>query len=474
MFEPLMAARRLPTTRCWRAALGWAMALTGGLGGSSCIAQRGFPCERDAQCVLAQVQGRCEPEQYCSYPDDDCDGGRRFEARAPDGLAGECVGAVGSSGSSDTTGVGESTGPDPLPACDVRPCTTQGLVVGDVHGCVRDGDDRLWCWGGNELGQLGRGVTSPAERCPGPTVELGAITQASASAHMCALDGRARVFCWGNNADDQVDWHAGTPALVRTPVEVLGLDPKPEVLDVGPTLSCVASGTTVTCWGLLEQPSPFAIDAPASVMVLATGAQHACAVVEGGAVTCVGVDGSGQLGDGDPGASGGLDDSLPIASGAALVDAGYFHSCAVVTTGLGPEVQCWGANESGQCGAPVETTIVSTPTKVPNLVPGPYQALALGAAHSCVLAADGRVQCWGDDADGQVGPNAPAGFGAHTVVLEGDQPLVAIEIGAGGSHTCARTAADGVVCWGNNGSLQLGAASSEVTRTHHWLEIGCD
>jgi alpha-tubulin suppressor-like RCC1 family protein len=60
------------------------------------------------------------------------------------------------------------------------------------------------------------------------------------------------------------------------------------------------------------------------------------------------------------------------------------------------------------------------------------------------------------------------------VVLEGDAPLHAVEIGAGDAHTCARTADDGVVCWGHNGALQLGAPSSEATRTHHWLEIGCE
>ena len=450
-----------------------------GLGAAAaCIEPRGYPCEASEQCVLEGVRGRCEPEGWCSYPDEDCDGGNRFESRAPGELAGRCIEPLAGTGTgtSGTGSEGESTGPGPAYTCPERPCATKGLVVGDAHGCVRDGEDLLWCWGSNEHGQLGRGDTTPAERCPARAVELDAVARASASRHMCALDAVSRVFCWGDNADGQVDWHGGTDALVRSPVEVLDLGFVPEVLDVGLVLSCVASGSTVECWGQVGEPPPATLATSDDVTALAAGSQHACAVIRGGKIECVGVDTSGQLGDGMPATDVALEEARPIESGARLVDAGYLHTCAVVTTELDTEVQCWGDNEYQQCGAPNDDesgAIVETPTRVSNLVEGPYQALALGARHSCVLAEDGRVQCWGDNAQGQVGPEAPPGFGAHTVVLDG-QELRAVEIGAGRFHTCARTADDRVVCWGDNGALQLGAMSSEDTRTHHWLEIGCE
>jgi Regulator of chromosome condensation (RCC1) repeat len=469
-----MGARRVGPRRCERR--GWVLGAAVLGGALSCIEPRAFPCGVSDECVLEGVQGRCEAEGWCSYPDEGCDGGSRFEALAPAGLGGQCVAAAGSSTGPDgaTTEV-ESTGPGPVYSCDERPCTTKGIVVGDDHGCVRDGLDALWCWGDNTLGQLGRGNTSPAERCPGPTVDLRAVVRASASQHMCALDAGGVLSCWGNNDSGQVDWSDGAEAIVRTPAP---LDPAsilvaPNVIDVGPDLSCAASGSSVSCWGVIGAPE--VLSTTAAVEVLAAGAQHACAVVAGGAVQCTGVDVSGQLGDGTPARTGEIETSQPIAEGASLVDAGYFHTCAVVTTTLEPEVQCWGANESGQGGAPADQEILSTPTRVPNLVGGPYQALALGARHSCVLAEDGRVQCWGDNALGQVDPAAPLGFGAHTVVLEeGAEPLRAIEIGAGRAHTCARTADDGVVCWGDNGALQLGAPSSEASRAFHWLELGCE
>jgi alpha-tubulin suppressor-like RCC1 family protein len=452
----------------------WRSMAVGLLAGLSCITPRGFPCERDEQCVLDRVEGRCELEQYCSYPDDDCDGGYRFEARAPAGLAGRCVEpALGTSGSGGSSTDASSSGPDPSLMCNERPCMATRLVVGDVHGCVHDGEDTLWCWGSNGSGQLGPGTTSLAERCPGPTVELGMLTQASAAEHMCALDERASVFCWGNNSHGQADWHVDDE-IVSTPRNVVELGVVPEVLDVGPRLSCVGSGIEVVCWGQVD-PSPFSVELDADVLVLATGEQHACAVDVDGAVSCVGTNTFGQLGNGAAG-TGAIEGSQPIQADAELVDAGHDHTCAVVSpAGLDAEVRCWGANDAGQSGGPVgsDTEILVSPTTVSNLEPGPYRALALGASHSCVLVGDYRVQCWGRNTEGQVGPRAPDGFGAHVVELEEGQPLAAVEIGAGASHTCARTAAGQVVCWGDNGLLQLGAAASEATRTYHWLEIGC-
>jgi alpha-tubulin suppressor-like RCC1 family protein len=444
------------------------------VGSAACIEPRAYPCESSSQCVRDGVQGRCEEVGWCSYPDDACDGGPRLDPLAPDGNGGECI-AVGTStdgGGSTLTEGGSSTTEGPTYTCETRPCTTTGLVVGDAHGCVRDGLDTLWCWGDNTLGQLGRGVTSPAERCAGATVDLGAIVQASASRHMCARDATSRVFCWGNNERGQVDWHAGAEAIVRAPVEIFDLGIVPETLDVGPSLSCAAQGATVRCWGDVGAAET-TVETSGPITVLAAGSQHACAVLDDGAVECVGIDTAGQLGDGNPASRAVLEQSRPYEGGVSFVDAGYFHGCALVTTGLGPEVQCWGANDAGQTGAPLDLSIVAAPIKVPNLIAGPYQSLALGARHSCVLAQDGRVQCWGDNGDGQVGPDAPDGFGAHTVVLEGATPLLAIEIAAGEAHTCARTEDATVVCWGSNSLLQLGAASSEVTQTYHWLEIGC-
>lgn len=98
------------------AALGGLLALAG--------CHRVFPCDDDAQCRLDGVPGTCEAVGHCSFPDEDCDSGRRFGEHAPRDMAGVCVEvdpAMGSTstgsedGSSDGTSgtTGESTDDGP-------------------------------------------------------------------------------------------------------------------------------------------------------------------------------------------------------------------------------------------------------------------------------------------------------------------------------------------------------------------------
>src|SRR6185369_10864060 len=75
------------------------------------------------------------------------------------------------------------------------------------------------------------------------------------------------------------------------------------------------------------------------------------------------------------------------------------------------------------------------------------QAVAAGAAHSCALAAGGRVWCWGANDAGQLGAGG---------VAASDRPVAAaidgiVEITAGATHTCARDGAGRVWCWGRWG-----------------------
>jgi alpha-tubulin suppressor-like RCC1 family protein len=97
------------------------------------------------------------------------------------------------------------------------------------------------------------------------------------------------------------------------------------------------------------------------------------------------------------------------AGGVAEDDALLGHTCAVDT---GFFVQCWGHNAAGQLGvgrAPDSTR--------PQIVKGradesdePYLqdivAVSAGGAHSCALSHRGRVSCWGDNREGQLGVDA--------------------------------------------------------------------
>jgi alpha-tubulin suppressor-like RCC1 family protein len=96
---------------------------------------------------------------------------------------------------------------------------------------------------------------------------------------------------------------------------------------------------------------------------------------------------------------------------AAVIAAGERHTCAVTTNGIdltgAGVVWCWGDNTSGQLG---NTSV--TQSLVPIVVSSLSSlasTLALGDDFTCALTDDEAVECWGDNAYGQLGNGAESG-----------------------------------------------------------------
>jgi alpha-tubulin suppressor-like RCC1 family protein len=77
---------------------------------------------------------------------------------------------------------------------------------------------------------------------------------------------------------------------------------------------------------------------------------------------------------------------------------GSNHTCALASDGT---VKCWGSNFSGQIGDGTTTSAYLAPTAVTGL--SNVTQLALGGGHTCVLLADGTVKCWGANPTGELG-----------------------------------------------------------------------
>ena len=134
------------------------------------------------------------------------------------------------------------------------------------------------------------------------------------------------------------------------------------------------------------------------------------------------------------------------------VEAGAAHTCSV--TG-GGRVRCWGDNANGQLGDGT-TTSRSRPVLVPGLS-GVLQVVS-GAAHSCALLGDGRVSCWGSNASGQLGDGSTTSRSAPAVIaLSG-----VVRLTAGASHTCALLSTGAARCWGSQVSGQPGDGSTTL------------
>lgn len=98
--------------------------------------------------------------------------------------------------------------------------------------------------------------------------------------------------------------------------------------------------------------------------------------------------------------------------------------------------------------------------------------LSAGWSHTCFINDLGRVLCWGNNGSGQLGDGTFTSRSAPVPVTGLDAQAIAIS--AGKYFTCALTTVGGVKCWGANDVGQLGNAVSEWSSplpvTIHGLE----
>ena len=191
---------------------------------------------------------------------------------------------------------------------------------------------------------------------------------------------------------------------------------------------------------------------------LATGFNHACAVLPVGTVWCWGWNNRGQLGNL---ALGTQDQSttpvqVDTITNVTSVSLGYEHSCALLGNST---VWCWGANSYGQLGNNDTATSVA-PVQVSNITTA--TSIALGTYHSCALLADETVWCWGNNFNSRLGHG---GTDQSNVPVQVSNITGVESIALGNAHSCAVKTNDGVWCWGFNGEGQLGNGNKDTQAT---------
>jgi alpha-tubulin suppressor-like RCC1 family protein len=168
-----------------------------------------------------------------------------------------------------------------------------------------------------------------------------------------------------------------------------------------------------------------------------------------GGVMCWGWNQFGQLGDGTTTNTPTPVDVFGLSSGVTALAASSTHTCALTAPG---GIKCWGTNYAGELGDGT-TNYSHTPVDVSGLTRG-VVALAAGDQLTCAVTAQGGVKCWGGNAYGELGNGTTINSATPVFVSGLSSGMKALS--AGGFHTCALTAQGGVMCWGENGSGQLG------------------
>ena len=391
------------------------------------------------QCAPASA-GPCDDNIACTV--DICDeDGERCRNTADHSL---CSNGFFCDGAETCSATGCQDGPPPVMADGVL-CRNGRITAGSAHTCVLLNDGQVYCWGRSDLGQTGHGNRTvfgddePAS-AGGPLAFGGEVVVdiEAGDNHTCALLASGNVRCWGFGANGRLGYGNTND---------LGDDPN----ETPANLANVAVGGTV--------------------VQIAAGGSHTCALLADGTVRCWGANTSGQLGYGNTTTIG--DNETPAAAGpvdvggtVVQITAGASHTCALLADGA---VRCWGSGALGRLGYGNTFTIGNDETPAaagPVDVGGPVKQIAAGGNHTCAVLDTGEVRCWGFASSGQLGygntitvggqpDRLPAAFGPVNV------GGAVAEVALGESHTCARLETNTVRCWGRGEHGQLGHASTE-------------
>jgi len=346
---------------------------------------------------------------------------------------------------------------------------------------VRSSTGGLKCFGDDDFGNCGDGVTGPARNTSADVLGLstGVLQFSAGFKHACAVTTAGGVRCFG--ADDVGQIGDGTIGggvpndSIPTPVTPIGLASGVRAVGGGNLHTCAVMATgTVKCWGSNQlgqlgsgtigtnNPTPTDVPGLTNAIAVAAGYYHTCVLTGTGGVKCWGNDQFGQLGDGTvgetvgPGAPNGRltpADVQGLTSGVVAIEAGQVHTCALTDTGA---MKCWGNDNRGQLGDATIGTPSNNP--VPNTVSGLGSGVIGIAAHlgefSCALKSDGTVSCWGFDNFGQLGDGTADPSRATPATVAGLSGIV--DIATGELHACAIDGQGKVSCWGSSSDGQIG------------------
>ena len=374
-------------------------------------------------------------------------------------------GYYGRLGTGNTNDLGDNPGEmgDTLPIVDLGAGrTAKEITLHEAGTCAILDNNDLKCWGYTGYGQAGQehgstigdGASEMGDNLLPINLGTGRYaTQVKAYYQsVCAILDNSDLKCWGYNDRGQLGYGS---------TENIGN----EAGEMGDSLPAIDLGTGKVASKLPNQ----------------SGGDSPCVILTDNTIRCWGDATNGQIGlenyIGDKDSE--MGDSLPyldFGTSSTIIDiaAGYYHSCALFSDG---KVKCWGDNYHGRLG--YETNKRGFPD-------GPNQMgdnlafvdlgtdlkvikITIGDEHSCALFDNQKVKCWGYGYDGQLGYENNSTLGDSVGEMGDSLPFVDIgtdrkilDLTSGDNHNCVLLDDLTIKCWGYNGSGQLGLGDSSI------------
>jgi alpha-tubulin suppressor-like RCC1 family protein len=348
------------------------------------------------------------------------------------------------------------------------------VTAGVERTCAIMTDGKAYCWGRNDLGQLGDNSTDP-RLTPSPVagnLRFSTISVGSGGGfHTCGIS-QNKAYCWGSNARGELGDGTTTNRPVPTPVagglQFVGVT-------AGGNHSCAWTGNNRGyCWGgnhagqlgdgtTTDKGEPVPVTATLRLRSMDAGNFHTCGDSLGGQLQCWGSNEYGQLADGtitdrrDPVQAAGPVRFAPI-GGKSPISLGAFHGCGLEAGGhlTGGRAYCVGRNDEGRLG---DGTTTRRSTLVAVHDGHRFLMISAGERHTCGVRSGSRtVLCWGDNSFGQLGDGTTQSRPLPAPVVSSLRFAV---VAAGAGHTCAVSLEGEAFCWGRNAEGQLGDGSRD-------------
>lgn len=376
------------------------------------------------------------------------------------------------------------------------------ISAGDYHTCAISEDDKAFCWGYNNYGQLGDGTTtnSSAPVSVSTAGLLGGKTIKSIETggnFTCVIASDDLVYCWGYNNYGQLGNNTAnsTPNPLPVAVSMTGVLSGKTVKSISMNEStmqvCViASDNLAYCWGSNwdgQLGNGLTADSPIPVAVLTTGVLsgktiksisihdfQACAIASDDLIYCWGNNFDYEFGIGtsdmvaNPPKAAAYGGSMASKTAKVIANAGM-STCAIASD---DQAYCWGSNGTYYRLGNNSTAYNYIPGPVTNtgaLSGKTLKTMSSGSNSTCVIASDNKAYCWGYNAYGGLGDGTTVHARVPTPVNTGGvlSGKTVKSISVGRSHACAIASDNQAYCWGYNLYGGLGDGST----THRSLPI---